>query len=84
MMRKALLRRKIREVLAMAATRRFTELMILDAVNQLIPEPASKGEIGDELQWNHESGYVDFKHNRDINLDEWFLTERGKQKAANE
>lgn len=83
-MRNPLLRRKIREVLAMASTRRFTEQMILDAVNQLIPEPASKAEIGEQLLWNHESGYVDYRHNRDIDQREWFLTEEGKKKAANE
>jgi len=81
-MRQALLREKIREVLAMAPARKFTEQMILDAVNKLVPEPASLNELRNELSWNHESDYIDYRHNRDTNLDEWFLTERGKQKQS--
>ncbi len=77
-MRKAILRKKVREVLAMAPSRYFTEEMILDAVNELIPDKALITEVRDAIDWNHNSGYVDFRHNREYERDEWQITERGK------
>jgi hypothetical protein len=82
--RTAILRKKVREVLAMAPARRFTEQMILDGVNELIADKAEMSEIRRAIDWNHESGYIEYKYNRDYDRDEWFLTERGKQKASNE
>ncbi len=79
-MRQALIREKIREVLAMAPTRRFTEQMLCDALGKLLADPPTLIDLRNELSWNHESDYIDYRHNRDTNLDEWFLTERGKEK----
>lgn len=77
-----LVRRKIREVLAMAPGRRFTEGMLLDAVGQLVPFELPDSELRVGLEWNIESGFVDYKFNRDMDRDEWFLTDRGLAKEG--
>lgn len=77
-----LVRRKIREVLAMAPDRRFTEGMLLDAVRQLVPFEVPESELRVGLEWNQESGYVDWKYSRDMDRDEWFLTARGLAKEG--
>lgn len=74
----------IRDVLAMAPGRRFTEQMILDGVNRLLPEPADSLELLAHMEWNHGKGYIDFQRNHDLDRDEWFLTEAGKAKEATE
>ncbi len=77
-----LLRRKVREVLVMAPTRRFTEAMIADAVGQLVPFDVPPNEIRVAIDWNLESGLVDYKFNRDLDRDEWSLTDRGLAKEG--
>lgn len=80
MIRRPLLRAKVREVLQMAPTRRFSEQMLLDGINALIADPAGLEEMREALLWNQGKGYVDYHHNGDFERDEWFLTERGKAK----
>jgi len=77
-----LLRSKVREVLAMFPKRLFTEQMILDGVNRLIPEPVELDHVRLATEWNLGSGFVDYKFNRDEERDEWFLTPRGKAKEG--
>jgi len=77
-----LLRAKVREVLAFAPDRKFTEAMILDAVNRMIPIPADLETVRLAVEWNLGSGFVDYTFNRDEDRDEWFLTPRGKSKEG--
>lgn len=77
-----LLRAKIREVLAFAPTRKFTEAMLLDAVNRIIPVPVALADVRRATEWNQSSGFVDYAFNRDEARDEWFLTDRGLVKEG--
>jgi len=77
-----LLRAKIREVLAFAPTRKFTEAMILDAANRLVPVPVALDDVRRAIEWNLGSGFVDYVFNRDEDRDEWFLTDRGLAKEG--
>lgn len=75
-----ILRQKVREVLAaLPDGRRATEEVVLTGVRALGWE-ARDAEILDALEWNHNRGLVDFAHNYDFDRDEWFLTERGREK----
>ncbi|HMJ06370.1 MAG TPA: hypothetical protein VK474_08975 [Chthoniobacterales bacterium] len=77
-----LVRRKLREVLAMALRRRFSEEMLLDALNRLLPDKTSVAELRTALEWNHARGWIEYRHNEEEERDEWFLTDAGKQKQG--
>ncbi|MEI6492060.1 MAG: hypothetical protein WCO94_05890 [Verrucomicrobiota bacterium] len=77
-----LLRAKVREVLAFAPQRKFTEAMIMDGANRMVPVPADLAAVRLAIEWNLGSGYVDYVYNRDEDRDEWFLTPRGKAKEG--
>lgn len=77
-----LLREKVREVLALAPSRRFSERMILDAVNRLIPIEATLDEVKQAMEWNHDRGLIDYAFNHDEERDEWTLTRRGRDKEG--
>jgi hypothetical protein len=77
-----LLREKVREVMALAPGRKFTESMLLDAINRIIPFDAAAEDIRLAVEWNHESGFIDYSFNRDEDRDEWKLTERGREKEG--
>ena len=75
-------RKKLREVLAMAPRRRFSEGMLIDALNRLMPEAVTTGELKSWIQWNASRDYIESRHNDDEERDEWFLTDEGKQKEG--
>ena len=72
------LHEKVREVLAMAPTRRFTEQMIFDAVERLVPETLTVGELKKAMLWNQTRGFIDFVVNPRLEREEWSLTDKGK------
>lgn len=78
----ALVRQKLREVLSMAPTRRFSEGMLLDALNRLLPEKVSTEALSDAINWNHARGFIEYRHNDEEERNEWFLTDAGKQKEG--
>jgi|GEM_PF-2982282 len=75
-------RKKVREVLAMAPRRRFSEGMILDGLNRLMPEKVTTQELAAWIEYNHSRGWIEYRHNPDEERDEWFLTDEGKQKEG--
>jgi hypothetical protein len=77
-----ILRKKVREILAMAPRRRFSEQMILDSLSQLVPEPVSVPVLLSTLEWNHARNLIEFRFNEDSERNEWFLTDQGKQKEG--
>jgi hypothetical protein len=77
-----ILRKKLREVLAMAPRRRFSEQMLLDALNRLVPEELTVQELKQAIEWNHAHNWIEYRHNEDEGRDEWFLTDAGKQKEG--
>lgn len=77
-----LLRKKVRAVLALAPARRFSEPMILDAMGGMMPEPVTHEEFKVALEWNHARNLVEYRHNEDLERNEWFLTDAGKQKEG--
>ena len=77
-----LLRKKVRVVLALAPTRRFSEPMILDAMSGMMPEPVSFEEMKKAIEWNHSRNLIEYRHNEDLERNEWFLTDAGKQREG--
>jgi hypothetical protein len=74
---KAMLRRKIREVLHMAPGFGKTERQLLEFVNELTGGGVSLQELRDAMEWNHGEFYV-----RSVDDDEteetlWFITSNG-------
>lgn len=76
------LRKKLREILAMAPRRRFDERMLTDALNQWMPERVELDELRVAIEWNHARGFIEYRRNDDTERDEWFLTDEGKQKEG--
>ncbi len=66
----------------MAPTRRFSEGMIQDAINMLVPEPVSVPELKKAIEWNHSRNLIETRFNEDTDRHEWFLTDDGKQKEG--
>ncbi len=76
-------KKKIREILAMAPRSRFTERMILDALNLMMPQEATTAELAEWIEFNHSRGWIEYRKNPDAgNREEWFLTDDGKQKEG--
>ncbi len=75
-------RKKLREVLALRPSRKFTEPMLLEGVTALMPERVSVDELRAAIEWNHSRGFIEFAHNEDLERDEWFLTGKGKSKEG--
>ena len=72
----------MREVLALAPTRRFSERMILDALGGMMPEPVTYEELRKSIEWNHSRNFIEYRFNGDMERNEWFLTDAGKQKEG--
>jgi hypothetical protein len=52
--------------------------MIFDAVEKLVPEPLTVGELKKAMLWNQTRGYIDFVVNPRLEREEWSLTTQGK------
>ena len=77
-----LLRRRIRMILSALPTgRRASERLLFDLLRPDLPELRAE-ELRVSLEWNLGKGYIDYKHNGDEERDEWFLTERGREKEG--
>lgn len=81
-MNKALLRKYVREAIAAAPAKRIcSEPMIMAALNLLVPFEVTKEDTREAIEWNQERGFIDYRFDTDMDVDSWFLTERGKAKA---
>ena len=77
------LRDIVRQILAaMPMGRAATIRFIKDQVNRTTPHVCDEAMVQAAINWNHDRGLVDFRFNRTMEWDEWFLTERGQTKEG--
>lgn len=81
------LRKLVREVLALAPStagkvRRFTERMLFDGVQRLLPEQLGLPSLRAAIEWNQERDYIEFEWEEDENENTWALTKKGRAKEA--
>lgn len=74
------LRPIIRETMQLQPSRKFTAKTLLKLIESEY-NFASEADVNNALLWNQDKGLVDYSHNAEFDRDEWFLTERGKNKA---
>lgn len=74
---KAMIRRKIREVLAMAPGYGKSEPQLLEFVNELTSGGVSLQELRDALQWNHAQAHVRSAYDPESEETLWFITKSG-------
>ena len=79
----AIIRRRVREVLAMAPGYGKTETQLLEFVNELNGGGVSLQELRDAREWNHEEGFVRSEPDEESEQILWFITSAGtaKQKS---
>ena len=79
----ALIRRRVREVLAMAPGYGKTEAMLLEFCNELNGGGISLQELRDARDWNHAESYVRSEDDDESGQVLWFITKTGiaKQKT---
>ncbi len=79
----AIIRRKFREVLAMAPGYGKTEAMLLEYVNELNGGGVSLQDLRDAREWNHGKAYIRSEEDEESGQLLWFITKEGiaKQKS---
>jgi hypothetical protein len=77
-----MLRRYVREVMAMAPERKYSVKKIFDAVSRLTRDPLQVDELQQALQWNAARDYIVSEHDEDEGSDLWSLTKWGKIKQG--
>lgn len=71
------LRPVIRETMQLAPTRRWTVAALRSVLRAEHPD-ATEADISQALAFNQSKGYVDYQHQAELQVDHWYLTERGK------
>ncbi len=74
---KAIIRRKIREVLAIRPGFGKTEKFMLECVNELTGGGVSLQELRDGIEWNHAETYIRSKYENEAEETLWFITAEG-------
>ncbi len=74
---KAMIRRKIREVLHIRAGFGKTEKLLLECVNELTGGGVSLQELRDGIEWNHSEAYIRSKFEDEAEETLWFITPDG-------
>lgn len=79
----ALIRRRVREVLAMAPGYGKTETQLLEFTNELNGGGITLQELRDASEWNHVNGYIRSEHDEESGQTLWFISKAGiaKQKS---
>ena len=79
----AMIRTKVREVLAMAPGYGKSEQQLLEFTNALTGGGVSLQDLRDAREWNHEQGYIRSEEDSDSDLILWYITQSGiaKQKS---
>lgn len=78
------LRRRVRVALSVAARagRKAVSLEVIRAGIEALGFPlATEAEIAslrEAMEWNQSRGLIDYSWNAELEIDEWFLTERGR------
>jgi len=82
MIDRILLRDRVRTVLAaLPANRRASEQLIFDKLKPDFPDLRAD-DLRVSIEWNQGKGWIDYRYNADQERDEWFLSERGRQKEG--
>ncbi|MEI6656757.1 MAG: hypothetical protein WCP45_18480 [Verrucomicrobiota bacterium] len=76
----AIIRRRVREVLAMAPGYGKTEAMLLEFANELNGGGISLQELRDARDWNHAEGYIRSEDDDESVQVLWFITPAGMAK----
>lgn len=74
---KAMVRRKVREVLHLAPGYGKTERVLLECVNDLTNGGVSLQELRDAREWNHEHGYIRSRIDEESEEILWYITKDG-------
>ena len=72
-----MVRRKVREVCAMAAGHGKTEAMLLEFVNELTGGGVDVQMLREAVEWNLSQGFVRYAENAETEETEWFITKAG-------
>jgi len=78
-----MIRRKLREVLAMAPGYGKTEKQLLEYVNELLNGGVSLQELRDAMEWNHAQSFIRSEDDAESEQILWFISRAGiaKQKS---
>lgn len=71
------LRPVVRDIMRLAPDRKWSEAALLAQCRTQIPDVTAT-DLSGALTWNLGRGYVDSEFNREMEIDVWYLTERGK------
>ena len=79
----AIIRRRVREVLALAPGYGKTEALLLDYANEINCGGISLQELRDARDWNHAEGYVRSEDDEESGQTLWYISKAGiaKQKS---
>lgn len=77
---KKMLRRKVREVLAMQPGYGKTREFLLQAVNDLCGGGVTRQDLMDAMDWNHSEDLIRSKKDDEAEETLWFITEAGLAK----
>jgi hypothetical protein len=78
------LRRRVRVALSVAARagRKAVSLEVIRAGIEALGFPlsteAEMDALREAMEWNQSRGLIDYSYNAELEIDEWFLTERGR------
>lgn len=81
-MNKKMLRRKVREVLAIQPGFPKTEKFLFQAVNDLCGGGVGLQDIRDAIEWNLEERLIRSKEDKEAEEIHWFITEAGLARQA--
>lgn len=79
---KLMIRRKVREVLAMQPGFPKTEIFIHQAVNQLCGGGVSLQDSRDAIEWNLQQNFIRSERDEEAETVGWFITPLGQAKQA--
>lgn len=81
-MDKKMIRRKVRQVLAIQPGYGKTESLIVEAVNDLCGGGVGLQAVRDAMEWNLSERLIRSKEDKEAEVTLWFITEAGLAKQA--
>lgn len=81
-MKDGIIRRYVREFVAMAKGYGCTEDAIYDSVNQRVPGKADLSQVRQAVEWNLAKDYIRGGENQDTDEYEWKITSEGIAKES--
>lgn len=72
------LRKQVRVVLsALPSARPRIARVVIKAKLESLGFTFTDAELDEAIEWNHSHNFIDYRHNHDLEADEWHLTEKG-------